>query len=375
LRIFRFLAVLIAVAGCAAGSLAQGRPAGVVVDVVRESQISDTRPVIGRLVASVRSQIASRIAGVVQTVAVRVGDRIKRGQVLVQIDTTLAEIEKRSAMAARKVAEAGVAVAQAKLKLAKQTFERQSKLQGSTAFSRSRFEDLRQAMAQARSELAQAEASVGNTAAQIARADYTLAHAVITAPFDGVVIARSAQPGQYVQLGSTIAILLDTSNLEIDADVPTSLVSGLRPGQKIQAHFDEGPETVAIVRAVVPVDNVSTRTRSVRFRVDLSHLSDAFVATGKTLTLAVPASASRKVLTVSKDALVQAGPGWMVFVAVDNKAEPRPIGIGQSVSDRIEVTSGLKAGELVVVRGNERLRPGQPLKIRRAAPAQRPNDS
>jgi len=331
--------------------------------------------VIGRLVASVRSQIASRIAGVVQTVAVRVGDRIKRGQVLVQIDTTLAEIEKRSAMAARKVAEAGVAVAQAKLKLAKQTFERQSKLQGSTAFSRSRFEDLRQAMAQARSELAQAEASVGNTAAQIARADYTLAHAVITAPFDGVVIARSAQPGQYVQLGSTIAILLDTSNLEIDADVPTSLVSGLRPGQKIQAHFDEGPETVAIVRAVVPVDNVSTRTRSVRFRVDLSHLSDAFVATGKTLTLAVPASASRKVLTVSKDALVQAGPGWMVFVAVDNKAEPRPIGIGQSVSDRIEVTSGLKAGELVVVRGNERLRPGQPLKIRRAAPAQRPNDS
>lgn len=376
LQILRVLAISLAIASTASSGLAQGRPAAVEVDAVRESRISDTRPVIGRLVASVRSQIASRIAGVVSTVTIRVGDRVRQGQVLIHIDTTLAEIEKRSAMAARRVAEAGIAVAEAKLKLAQQTFERQSQLQGSTAFSRGRFEDLRQAMVQARSELAQAKAAVGNTAAQIARADYTLRHATIAAPFEGVVIARAAQPGQYVQLGSTVATLLDTSNLEIDADVPTTLVGGLTTGQKVEAHFDEGPAMVATVRAVVPVDNVSTRTRSVRFSVDLSKVAPELVATGKTLTLAVPASAPRKVLTVSKDALVQAGTGWMVFVATGNKAQPRPIGIGQSVAERVEVTSGLKAGELVVVRGNERLRPGQPLKTHRAgSAARRPNDS
>jgi RND family efflux transporter MFP subunit len=378
LQIVRILAIFVAIAGTAEAGLAQGRPAAVEVDAVRESEISDTRPVIGRLVASVRSQIASRIVGVAQSVTFKVGDRVSRGQVLVYIDTTLAEIEKRSAMAARHVAQAGVEVAEAKLKLAQQTFERQSQLRGSTAFSRSRFEDLRQAMAQARSELAQAKAAVGSTTAQIARAEYTLTNAAIAAPFDGVVIARSAQPGQYVQLGSAVATLLDTSNLEIDADVPTSLVGGLKTGQKVPAHFDAGPEAIATVRAIVPVDNLSTRTRSVRFSVDLSKVAQDVVATGKTLTLAVPASVSRKVLTVSKDALVQAGTGWMVFVATSNKAEPRPISIGQSVSERVEVTSGLKAGELVVVRGNERLRPGQPLKTHRthrAGPARRPNDS
>ena len=342
-------------------TLAQGRPATVVVDAVRTSEFSDTRPVIGRLVAAVRSQIASREAGVIEAVRFQVGDRVRRGHVMVQIDTTPAEIERRAAIAARAVAEAGVAVARAKLQLAQQTFERQSKLRNSTAFSRSRFDDLRQSMEQARSELAQAQAAVGQAKAQIAKADYTLKHAKIAAPFDGVVVSRMAHPGQYVQLGTVIATLVDTSGLEIDADVPTTLIAGLKPGKTVSAVFDSGRKVEAQVRAVIPVDNMSTRTRSVRFKVDLGVLDTASIAVGTAVTLSVPASAPRAVLTVAKDALVQARKGWLVYVAEDGKAVPRPVVLGQQVGERVEIVSGLAAGDLVVVRGNERLRPGQPL--------------
>jgi RND family efflux transporter MFP subunit len=364
-RLVQFLLGLIIPLAIAQPALSQGGAAAVVVDPVRSSQISDTRPVIGRLVASVRSQIAARAAGVAEDVTFKVGDRVRSGEVLVRLDTTLAEIERQSATAARKMAEAGVAVAEAKLALAQQAFERQSQLQSSTAFSRSRFDDLRQAMEQARSELAQARANVGTSTAQIARAEYTLKHSSITAPFDGVVIAREAQPGEYLQLGSTVATLLDTSALEIDADVPTALVAGLRTGQQVQAVFDGDRRPVMVtVRAVVPVYTLATRTRSVRFGLDLGALDQTSVAVGATVTLSIPASAPRDVLTVSKDGLVQARDGWMVFVAKDGKADPRPIELGMQVGDRVEVTSGLAKGDLVVVRGNERLRPGQALQPR-----------
>jgi len=73
----------------------------------------------------------------------------------------------------------------------------------------------------------------------------------------------------------------------------------------------------------------------------------------------VPVSAPRDVLSVPKDALVQGRGGWTVFVAADGKAQPRNVQIGVALGNRYEVTQGLSEGDLVVVRGNERLRPGQ----------------
>jgi multidrug efflux pump subunit AcrA (membrane-fusion protein) len=83
------------------------------------------------------------------------------------------------------------------------------------------------------------------------------------------------------------------------------------------------------------------------------------VAVGQSVTVLIPVGEAREVLSVPKDALVQARGGWTVFVAADNKAEPRTVELGVPLGDRYEVLSGLTAGDLVVVRGNERLRPGQ----------------
>jgi hypothetical protein len=77
------------------------------------------------------------------------------------------------------------------------------------------------------------------------------------------------------------------------------------------------------------------------------------------VTLDVPIGAEREVVVVQKDALVQARGGWTAFVNEEGKAAPRTVVIGAALGDRFEVLSGLVAGDEVVVRGNERLRPGQ----------------
>jgi len=346
---------------------AQQRQAAVLVDSVDQRRISDTQPILGRLAAIRRSDIATRIAGVVGAVSFQIGDRVRQGNTLVALDGSRIEIEKRSAEATVAVAQAGVEIARAKLKLAEQAFDRQAELKESTAFSRSRFDDLRQSAVQSRSELGEAQAKLQSAKVGLDRANYELRHTKIVAPFDGIAIARQAQPGQYVQAGGTVVTLLDINNLEIAADVPGQLADGLRRGTKVEAVFENGTSVDVFVRTAIPLENRSTRTRPVRFKVELQEMKPAGIAVGGNVTLKIPVSAPREVVTVAKDALLRGRDGWMVFVVEDDKVQPRPVVFGQAVGDRMEIKSGLKQGEIVVVRGNERLRPGQAVKPKHVA--------
>lgn len=353
------IAAWIALVASSPTASAQGRAAAVLVDTVEQREVRDTQPVIGRLVATRRADIATRIAGIVSEVTFKVGNKIAAGQALLKLDASRLEIERRAAESAVAAAEAAITVGQAKLKLAEQAFERQETLRRSTAFSRSRYDDLRQAAVQSRAELGEAAARLQIAKVGLERAQYSLTHTVIKAPFDGVVVARQAQPGQFMQAGGTIATLLDISDLEVAADVPGGIANGLQPGTSLTAVFGNSTSVQVTVRTAIPLENQSTRTRPVRFTIVLQELKDVQIAVGGSVTLQVPVSAPRDAVTVPKDALLRGRDGWIVFVVQDNKATPRPVALGQAVLDRMEVTSGLKAGEVVVVRGNERLRPGQ----------------
>jgi RND family efflux transporter MFP subunit len=349
-------------------ALAQGRAATVFVETVERSEIRDTQDVIGRLVATKRSDIATRIAGVVKSVEFKIGDQVASGRTLIKLDAARFEIEKRANEAAIVAAKAGLSVAQAKLKLAQQTFKRQADLKNSTAFSRSRFDDLKQAIEQSRSEVSLADAQMQMAKVGLDRANYQLTHTVIVAPFDGIAIARQAQPGEYLQAGGLVATLLDITDLEIAADVPGAIAEGLFPGTPVTASFESGLVRQLSVRTAIPVQNSSTRTRLVRFTVDLTGLQPSQIAVGGTITLKVPVSAARSVTTVPKDALLRGSDGWMVYAVEKNKALPRPVVLGQTVGNRMEVISGVKPGAVVVVRGNERLRPGQSVRAKPVAP-------
>lgn len=362
--------LLVAALLTAAPAAAQQPPASVVVDPVETRVFAETTPIIGRLVAATRSVVAARTPGVVAAVSVDVGERVAAGEPLARIDDTRAVIDRSVAAAAVEQARADLSAAAADVDLAEQALERISRLRGSGAFSQGAYEDRLAERTRAESRRGAAAARVASAEAALAQAEYDLTHAVIRAPFDGVVIDRAAQPGAYLSVGAAVATLLDVDDLEIEADVPTEIVAGLAFGAGVDGVLGVDIPFEATVRAVIPEEAVTTRTRPVRFTVDLNGVVGALAA-GQSVTLRLPTAEARPALTVSKDAVSQTPRGWSVFVAADGRAEPRIVDLGRPVGDRFEVIGGLAEGDLVVVRGNERLRPGQPIAARYAdgAPA------
>lgn len=353
------------------GAQAQEGPARVVTDVVDVREVAETAPVLGEIVAIRESAVAARVAGVVDDVAVRAGDMVEKGQVLARLDTELLRIERAQAAAAGAEARAGKAIADAQLLNARRAFERVDALRGSAAFSQGAADDREGALAEAVGQEAQAEARILAAEAALAQASYDLDRAIITAPFPGIVLQVSTEQGEYITLGDEILRLLDIESLEVEANVPAAYIGALGAGQSVAASTDEDEGFDLTLRAFLPVEFASTRTRPVRFAADLSGLQGQ-VAVGQSVSVAVPVSAAREALTVPKDALVQSGNGWRVFVHEDGKAVPRDVEIGAALGERFEVISGLAEGDEVVVRGNERLRPMQEIAPTRAGMAGTP---
>jgi len=347
------LAVLLALAPAPAA--AQGRPAGVMTDVVTTLRTAETVAVFGQVVAGREARVAARVAGLASAVPLRVGDTVAAGDVLVRMDTQLFEIGLAEAEAQVGIAEAGIASVTARLERAASALRRAETLRANATIAEAQLEDRASDFAEARGVAAQAQARVDAARTALRRARYDLDNATVRAPFDGVVVEVATEIGQFVAAGSEVARLIDVGAMEVEANVPARYVAALAPCQQVRARSDIGDPMALAMRAVLPTESASTRTRPVRFDI----LDATTPAVGQSVTLEVPVSAARDVAAVPKDALVQGRGGWTVFVAAGGTAELRTVEIGAAIGDRFEVVSGLAPGDVVVVRGNERLRPGQ----------------
>lgn len=358
-------AVLVALAAlaasCAPGPAAADEPVLVVVDAVRSEPLSETVPVIGRLVALESGDVATRVPGTVAQVAVRVGERVKAGAVLATLiaDRATAERDLRAAEVA--AAEAAVTVARARLALKRQETARLDSLKASPAFGEARYLDLRQEVQIAEADLAQAEAAVAPARAHLRLAEIALADSTIRAPYGGVVTRRFADVGAYLQAGTPVASLIDDQLLEVEADVPAARLAGLTSGAGVLVQIDDR-RVFASVRAVLPVENTQTRTRTVRFRAALDATHDR--AANRAVTVHIPAGPVRTALTVHKDAVLYRAGQTQVFRAVSGRAALQTVRLGDAAFERFEVLDGLAAGDFVVIRGNERLKPDQEIAIR-----------
>lgn len=339
-------------------ALAQRGPSAVGVQVVAMSELSETVPVFAEIVTARDGAVASRVSGTVDRVDVLAGTRVAQGDLLVELDTELLKILLAQADAQMIEANAAIATAELRVDRTGTVFARIEALRDSSAFSEGRFDEAEADLLEARSQLLEVQAREKSIEAQVAEARYQLERSRITAPFAGVVIEVTTIPGAFIQAGTPVVRLLDISSFEVEAGVPARLVAGLQAGQKMRASLETGEELGVQVRAILPVESAATRTRSVLFAApELGAISNT--AVGQSVTVQIPVGAARDVLSVPKDALVQARGGWSAFVAVDGKAEPRSVQIGVALGNQYEVVSGLVEGDVVVVRGNERLRPGQ----------------
>jgi RND family efflux transporter MFP subunit len=157
--------------------------------------------------------------------------------------------------------------------------------------------------------------------------------------------------------------IINDLDLEVEAAVPADRLAGLTPGRAVTIVLDDGSTHEAAVRAIVPREDPQTRTRTVRFTPAFGEMERA-LASNQSVIVRVPVGQPRPVVTVDKDAVIARQDDRVVYVIEDGRAQPRTVTLGAAVGSRFEVLGGLDPGELVVVRGNERLQPGQPVDYR-----------
>lgn len=347
-----------------AGSSANAQDATPVgVNKVKTEPLNQTVPVIGRLIAAKAGVIAARISGPIGEMTVKVGDRVKKGDVIAVLVNDTLHWRYQLSKAEASEAKAALQTAKGTVDLRFQEFERLNRLKKSAAFSQARLEDKKLEVAAAKSAMAEAEAALIRSRANQKLAEINLYNAKVRAPFAGVVSKRHTDVGAYVNVGSPVIDLIDDQHLEIEASVPAKRINGLTPGTVISFHLEtEDPRDPArlpaSVRAVVPDEDPLTRTRTVRFNTNFS-VSKRNLATNQSVILAIPAGEASDVVTVHKDAVINRKGKNIVFIVEEGAANLRPVKLGEAIGPRFVVLGGLKDGDTVVIRGNERLRPGQ----------------
>jgi len=339
------------------------RKPSVQVDKVIEEAATQTFPIIGRLVSRQQSSIATEISGAVKEMKVSVGDRVLKGGVLaiIESDRLKSERDRGAAVVGQREAMLGSARAELEKTIQEADRVRDLKSRSSSAFSRAKFEDIEKDVIARSSELDERAALLKEARAQLARSEIDLADTNVVAPFDGVIIEKHIEVGTYLKVGDPVVTLLNDRNIEVEAEVPTDQIYALKPGVSVTVILDEGTEHPARVRALIPYENLRTRTRAVRFSPEFGVTKKALAA-DQSVTVQIPMEI-RRTVTVHKDAIIRRGQNAVVFLVRDGNAFARQVTLGSGVGDRFVVLDGLKAGDVVVIRGNERLGGGGPVNI------------
>ncbi len=345
-----------------------GKPGGgpraraVRVDAVIVEPLSQTSPVIGRLVARRTGDVAARINGAIVSMPTSVGDRVKKGDVIATISLERLTAERDKYAAALTTRRAMVQTAQAEYAKKNQELRRMANLKKSSAFSGARYEDLQRDVEARRASLLERQSQLKEAQAELDQAAIDLFNGEIRAPYEGVVSEKHTEVGAYVNVGNRVVTLISDTDIEVEAEVPSRQIIGLVPGTPVRFTLDDGTQHRARVRSVIPRENARTRTRTVRFVPEFGEKRKPF-AVNQSVTVLVPIGKVRQVSTVHKDAIIYRGDDRVVSIVRRGKAFPRKVQIGPAVGNRFVVVEGLNEGDQVVTHGNETLPPGTAVRV------------
>ncbi|MFT5390268.1 MAG: RND family efflux transporter MFP subunit [Gammaproteobacteria bacterium] len=359
LTIINALVALLTVGSIVNTAVAQDRAARVKVDIVRSEPISQTVPILGRVVTREGGVIAARVAGAVTTIGVQVGQRVEMGAVLATLDDSTRRAELARQDAEVTLERARLATARATLGLATQELKRLKTLEKTAAFPKARYDDKRQEVVAQRSTVTERQATVTRASANRRLAEIALIDSVVRASFPGVILRRHVSRGNYLRAGDPVVTMMNEQDMELEVDVPVERLTGLTNGTVVPMRLANGTQFDAKVRAIIPEENPLSRTRSVRLSPQFNAQTMVPLAANESVTAQVPIGAQRDIITVHKDAVTNRKGERIVYLVREDSASPRTVELGEAVGIRFEVLKGLSAHDLVVIRGNERLRPGQ----------------
>ena len=341
--------------------ISQQRASAVDIDKVISEPLLQTMPVIGRFVAKESGIVATRIAERVLKMQVQVGDRVEKGDVLVELASDRLDGQIQILKADLIRMESQLAKEIANNRKMKQTHKRILALRSSSAFRKDREEDSERDLEISKEMVTRAKADILQSKGKLKMGKIALQDANIKAPYPGVVLKRHTLPGNYVRVGDPIITLLNDTDLEIEADVPSIRALDLKPDTNVKANLQNGLSFNAVIRAIIPQENSQTRAVAVRLTAKDGPFKQG-IAGNQSVKLKLPIGDNANVVTVHKDAVLIKNGKKIVFVFKKGIANMQTTKLGRAIGNRFEVLAGLQPGDLVVVRGNERLRPGEPIK-------------
>jgi RND family efflux transporter MFP subunit len=332
---------------------------GATLETVRTGAVPEMLEVVGSVRARTSASVSTRIPGTVTVLRVREGDRVRKGQLLAQLDAQ--ENQATAGVAAAAIDEAGRGLDEAlsRKKLADTTFERYQNLFREQAVSRQEF-DVRQAekdmatqgVARAESRLRQAKE--GSKAAAT-MADYTR----IVAPISGIIASKQADLGASVFPGQPLMTIEDEKSYQLELALPESVVARVKPGSPLQVTLDAlGTSFAARIAEIVPTADPGSRTVVAKVALNQIGLKSGMFGRG-----AVNLGTTVVGITIPKGAVVTRGALFVVWtVDRENLARMRIVKAGKQTGERVEILSGLSDGDRVIISGIEKISEGARVK-------------
>jgi RND family efflux transporter MFP subunit len=343
-------------AGCGEQQAAQspkGRPPSPVrVATVANQEVQRSVTLVGTVEPWKRSVVASEIAGLVVQFLVEEGMAVKRGQVLAALRTDTLKIRLNSAFASHREAQTRYEQAGKDLVRAKALFDKE-------LVTQKEYDDAIAEEAAWRQRLTQLKTVINQVRDELAKSR-------IVAPFDGWITKEFTEVGQWVEGGGSVVELVDLSRLQVEVPLPERYVRDVRVNDPVNVVFDGLPgfETKGRVFSLIAQADLSARTFPIKVEIPNRESS---IKSGMVSRVTLSVGSPYQALVVPKDALVLRGGQQFVFLVQEGKVNQVPVTPILHLKEVVEVAGDLKPGMTVVVEGNERLLPGQPIRILESA--------
>ena len=314
-----------------------GAPAPVRVEAVAPVAVARNLTATGTVRALDSAELRVEVAGLVDAVEFTDGQSVSRGQVLVRLRGADAE-------AALLDAQARTVMAMQELTRARGLFDK---------------DDLSQA------ELDRAIAADSLARAALVRADEGIRKTTLRAPFDGTVGRRDVSPGELVDPTRVLTRLDGLGSLRVDVSVPEAELARLTTSLPVLIEASALPGLQLSGRVAYVATHVDETNRTIDVRVEVDD-PERRLRPGMTASVKIVVGTALDALFVPSQAVAPTANGATVWVLAEGKVTRRPVTTGERLAERVEVLSGLVAGEQVVVEGLARLREGAPVEVQAA---------
>ena len=316
------------------------------VQTLKKQEINDLQEFVGTVNFDKKSKIASESSGVAKKINFEVGQKVKKDEVLVQIDSDILDAQIKASQSA-------VNMYEVQLKNAKKNFERYSALLEKKSIAQKVFDDAKVEYDVANENLVSAKAKLNELTIQKSKK-------VIKAPYSGVIVEKDINLNEWLNTGNSVATIVNTEDLEITFNLPISFINGLKIGEEYDVEVAE-KNIKAKLFAAIPSGDKLTRTFPVRFKAEAS---DTFIFDGASAKISFAKESKSEALVINRDAVIKRFNMDVVFAVVNEKAMMIPVqvityfGMDAAIS-----AQGLAEGMQLVTKGNERVFPDMPVKI------------